>query len=254
MKSGSIVSKILRFLSTLLLIQAGFVSAAELRMFSTIGVRAVMQELGPQFERATSHKLTVTYDVANALKRRIDAGESFDIAILTVPVMDELIKQGKIVRGSRAVIARGGMGLAVRSGAPKPDINSPDAFKRALLNAKSVAYPKEGLAGIHMASVLARLGIAEDMKGKVLLTGAESPAQIVARGEAEMAAHIIPELLAVTGVEFLGPLPADLQTYIVLPAGISTSAAEPGAAGELLKFLTGPSAVPIIKSKGYEPG
>lgn len=248
------VSGLLKLALALFGALATIAAANEVKVFSTIGVRSVMQELGPHFESATGHKLVFTFDVANALKRRIDAGESFDVAILTVPVMDELVKQSKIVAETRVTIARGGMGLAVRAGAPKPDISSSEAFKRTFLNAKSITYPKEGLTGIHVAKVLERLGITEVMGPKSTLTGAGSPAELVARGEVEIAAHIIPELLAVKGVELLGPFPSELQTYIVLPAGVSASATEPQAARELLRFLTGPVAVPLIKSKGYEPG
>ena len=254
MKNSSAFAGILRLSLVLFLVQTGAANAAEVNLFSTIGVRSVMQELGPEFERTTGHKLTISFDVANALKRRIDAGESFDVAILTVPVMDDLIKQGKIVAETRVLVARGGMGLAVRAGAPKPDISSTEAFKRTLVNAKSIAYPKEGLTGLHMAKVLDRLGIAGVMGPKATLTGSGSPAELVSRGDAEIAAHIIPELLAVQGVELLGPLPPEVQTYIVLPGGVSASAMQPEAAREFLKFLTGPVAIPVIRSKGYEPG
>lgn len=248
------VSGLLKLALALFGTLATIAAANEVKIFSTIGVRSVMQELGPHFESATGHKLVFTFDVANALKRRIDAGERFDVAILTVPVMDELIKQNKIVADTRVIIARGGMGLAIRAGAPKSDISSADAFKRTFLNAKSITYPKEGLTGIHVAKVLDGLGISDAMRPKSTLTGAGSPAELVARGDVEIAAHIIPELLAVKGVELLGPFPPELQTYIILPAGIGTSSTEPQAARELLKFLTGPVAVPLIKAKGYEPG
>jgi molybdate transport system substrate-binding protein len=254
MKARSAISSILRLGLALFLAQAGVANAAEIKVFSTIGVRSVMQELGPQFERTTGHKLALIFDVANALKRRIDAGESFDVAILTVPVMEELIKQNKIAADTRVIIARGGMGLAVRAGAPKPDISSTEAFKRTLLNAKSITYPKEGLAGIHMTKVMERLGIAEAMGPKATLTGSGSPAELVARGEVEIAAHIIPELLAAQGVDFLGPLPPEVQTYIVLPGGVSAGAMQPQLAREFLRFLTGPEVTPVIRSKGYEPG
>ncbi len=254
MKTRSTIVSILRLGLALFLAQTGAAGAAEIKVFSTIGVRSVVQELGPQFEQATGHKLTISFDVANALKRRIDAGESFDLAILTVPVIDELIKQGRIVADTRVIIARGGMGLAMRAGAPKPDLSSTEAFKRTLLNAKSIAYPKEGLTGIHMAKVLERLGITEAMSPKTTLTGSGSPAALVARGEVEIAAHIIPELLAVQGVELIGPLPPEVQTYIVLPGGVSANAMQSQPARELLKFLTGPAVIPVIRSKGYEPG
>ena len=254
MKSRSVFAKIWKLGLTLLLAQTSLANADEIKVFSTIGVRSVVQELSPQFERATGHKLVLSFDVANALKRRIEAGESFDLAILTAPVMDDLIKQGKIVADTRVIVARGGMGLAVRSGAPKPDIGSTEAVKRAFLNTKSITYPKEGLAGIHMNKVMERLGIADVMGSKATLTGAGSPAELVARGEVEMAAHIIPELLAVPGVDLLGPLPPEVQTYIVLPGGVSSNAVQAQAAKEFLKFLTGPSVLPVFKSKGYEPG
>lgn len=254
MKTDLNRARMWKLVLALFLVQAGVGEAADVKVFSTIGVRAVMQELAPSFESATGHKLVFTFDVANALKRRIDSGEVFDVAILTVPVMDELTKQNKIVPATRVIIARGGMGLAVRAGAPKPDISSVEAFKRTLLNAKSIAYPKEGLTGIHVAKVLESLGIAEAIAPKATLTAAESPAALVVRGDVEMAAHLIPELLAVSGVEFVGPLPVTLQTYIILPAGVGASAREPQAAEDLIKFLTGPIAVPLIKSKGYEPG
>jgi molybdate transport system substrate-binding protein len=236
------------------LVLAGTAAAAEVKVFSTIGIRSVMQELGPRFEGATGHKLVVTFDVANALKRRIESGERFDVAILTVPVMDEMVQANKIAADTRVIIARGGMGLAVRVGVPKPDISTSEALKRALLNAKSISYPKEGLTGIHMAKVLDRLGISEAMQSKSTLTGTGSPGALVASGEVEMAAHIIPELLAVDGITLVGPLPPDQQTYIVLPCGVSADAIDPAAARQLLQFLTGPVALELIKSKGYEAG
>ena len=254
MKIRFIITSIVQGGLSLCLTQTGLANADEIKVFSTIGVRSVVQELAPQFERATGHKLVLNFDVANALKRRIEAGESFDLAILTAPVMDEMIKQGKIVEDSRVIVARGGMGLAIRSGAPKPDIGTTEALKRAFLNTRSITYPKEGLAGIHMNKVMERLGIADVVGPKATLTGAGSPAELVARGEVEMAAHIIPELLAVHGVDLLGPLPPEVQTYIVLPGGVSASAVQAQAAKEFLKFLTGPTVFPVFKSKGYEPG
>lgn len=252
MKLHAFIGALLRL--ALFLTMAGAAGAAEIKVFSTIGVRSMLQDLSPRFESATGHKLVITFDVANALKRRIDSGEAFDVAILTVPVMDDMVKNNKIAADTRITIARGGMGLAVRTGAAKADVSSPDAFKRVLLNAKSIAYPKEGLAGIHVVKVQERLGIAEAMGAKATLTGATAPADLVARGEVELAAHIIPELLANKGVELIGPFPPELQTYIVLPAGLSTSATEAQAGRDLLKYLTGPEAISLIRSKGYEPG
>jgi len=249
-KYGPLTALVVGFL----VISAAEAAAADVKVFSTIGVRAVLQELAPKFESVSQHKVVMTFDVANALKRRIDAGEKFDLAILTAPVLDELIKQGTVLAETRIVVARGGMGLAARAGATKPDIGSVEAFKRALLNAKSIAYPKEGLAGINFTKVQERLQIVEDIKPKARLTGADSPAELVARGEAEFAAHIIPELLATQGVELLGPFPAELQSYIVLSGGVGANASESKAARELLQFLVGPAALSAMKLRGYQSG
>ncbi len=246
---------VLGFLVVVVVVAAvGAATAAEVKVFSTIGVRAVMQELGPLFEQKTGHKLVTTFEVAAALKRRIDAGEKFDVAILTVPIIDELIKQGKIVAATRVDVARGGMGLAVRAGAPKADVSSVESLKRTLLDAKSIAYPKEGLVGINFTRIQERLEIVGDIKPKAKLTAAEGPADLVARGEAELAVHLIPELLAVQGVVLLGPFPKELQNYIILPGGVGANASEAKAANELLQFLVGPAAIPVMKSRGYEPG
>jgi molybdate transport system substrate-binding protein len=227
-------------------------NAAEVKVLSTIGVRTVVEELGPQFEQKTGHKLAITFGIANVLKRQIEAGESFDLAIMTAAVADELIKQGKLVAGTRTDIARGSIGVAVRAGAPKPDISTVEALKRALLNAKSITYAKEGGSGIYFAGLLDRLGIAEEMKPKTKY-GTGAVAELVASGEADMAVQLINELIPVRGAELVGPLPAEVQNYIVLTAGVGTSAKESGIAMDLIKFLTAPAAVAVIKSKGLEP-
>ena len=228
-------------------------NASEIKVLSTIGVKSVVEELAPQFERKTGHKLAITFGVANVMKRQIEAGETFDLAIMTAAVTDDLIKQGKIVAATRTNVARGGIGIAVRAGAPKPDISSVEALKRALLAAKSITYAKEGGSGIYFVGLLERLGIAEAMKPKTKF-GAGNVAELVAAGEAEMAVQLITELISVRGVELVGPLPAEVQNYIVLTAGVGAQAKEPDLAKDFLQFLTAPAAVPVIKSKGLEPG
>lgn len=141
-------------------------NAAEIKVIAGAGFSSALGELGPQFERATGHKLVIQYGVTGSMKRQIESGEAFDLAIVPGALMDDVTKQGKIAAGTRAEIARVGMGVGVRAGAPKPDISSVDAFKRALLNAKSVTYAPEGATGIHLVKVLERLGIAEQMKAK----------------------------------------------------------------------------------------
>lgn len=227
--------------------------AAELKVISTIGVKSMVEELAPQFERQTGHKLAITFGIANVLKRQIEAGETFDLAIMTATVADDLIRQGKLVAETRRDVARGGIGIGVRAGAPKPDISTVDALKRALLDAKSITYAKEGGSGIYFAGLLERLGLAEAMRPKTRY-GTGNVAELVAAGEVEMAVQLITELIAVRGATLVGPLPAEVQNYIVLTGGVGTQAKQPELAREFLQFLTAPVAVPVIKSKGLEPG
>jgi len=238
----------------MLLAQGAAVEAAEVRVIAGAALSGVMGELGPQFERATGHKLMIQYGVAAGMQRQIEAGEAFDLAIVGSETMDAVAKQGKIAAGTRTDIARVGMGVGVRAGAPKPDISSADAFKRALLNAKSVTYAPEGATGIHLAKVFARLGITEQMKAKT--TPQKIPARIahaVADGEAELGFAVTNILLSVRGVELAGMFPGELQNYLLFTAGVGTDAKQPDAAKALIKHLTAPNAVPVIKAKGLEP-
>jgi len=150
----------------LLLARTSAAVAAEIHVLSTFGMRPVLNEITAEFERTTGHKLVVQYGSAAGLKKQIDGGEAFDFAIITPPVIKDIINQGKIVGENQTVIARSGMGVAVRAGAPRPDISSVEAFKRALLNAKSVTYTPGGTTGAHLAKVLEQLGIAEEIKAK----------------------------------------------------------------------------------------
>jgi molybdate transport system substrate-binding protein len=237
---------------TLLLVQTATTSAAEIKVISTIGVRTVVEELAPQFEQKTGNKLAITFGVSNVLKRQIEAGEPFDLAIMTASVADDLIKQGNLVSATRTDIARGSIGIAVRAGAAKPDIGTVEALKQALLNAKSIANSKEGASGIYFDRLLERWGIAEQMKPKIKY-GTGAVAELVANGEAELAVQLINELIAVKGVELVGPLPAEVQNYVVLTGGVGSNAKQPEQALDFLKFLRAPAAVPVIKAKGLEP-
>jgi molybdate transport system substrate-binding protein len=201
----------------LLVPQRAPASAGEVKLFCSIGVREVVVGLGPQFERATAHKLTVTLDVANALKRRIEAGEPFDVAILTSFLTEELVGKGRLASGTSAVIARSGVGIAIRKGAPRLDVSSPGALRQTLLAAKSIAYSKEGASGIYFAGVVERLGIAEETRPKtVLLTTGGRVADLVAKGEVELGV----QLIHVPGAALLGPLPSELQTFTALTAAL----------------------------------
>jgi molybdate transport system substrate-binding protein len=234
------------------LASAGPADAAEIKVLSTVAVKAVLEELAPRFERETGHTLAITFGVANTMKRQIDAGETFDLAIMTAPVADALIADGKLVAATRTDMARGGIGIGVRTGAAKPDIGSVEALKAALLAARSVAYSKEGWSGLYFAGLLERLGIAEVVKPKTRYGGA-NVGEMIAAGEAQLGVQLINELMAVPGVEVVGPLPAEVQNHVILTGGVGAQARDRAAAEAFLRFLTAPTAAPLIRSKGLEP-
>jgi molybdate transport system substrate-binding protein len=229
--------------------------AAEIKVVSSVGVKAVLEDLVGPFERASEHKVKLTFGTAVPLKRQIDGGETFDVVILTPAMVDDLAKQGKVAGGSATTVAKSGIGVAIRAGAAKPDLGSPDAFKKALLGAKAIAYSKEGQSGTVMARLIERLGLAEEMKPKTILeTRSGAVALNVVEGKADLAFTLISEILPLAGAELAGPLPADLQSYVVFTAGIGGTAKEPAAAKAFIDFLRSPAAVPVLKAKGMEPG
>lgn len=225
----------------------------DIKVLSTHAVEEVLRELGPSFDRASGTRLVIDYDPANALKRRIEEGAAFDVAIVTRPVLDALAEQGKIVRESCVDIGRSGLGVAVRKGAARPDVTSIDAFTRALLAARSVARSREGTSGLYFESLLARLGITDAMRGKIVLGGSGRIAELVARGGADMAVQQIPELLPVKGVDFAGPLPDELQLYTVFSAGLGTDCKAPDLAKVFIDALAAPASSALFKAKGLEP-
>jgi len=237
---------------------ASTAQAAELKLMSTSAMKVALIDLTTAFEHATKHKVTATYGNPGVIRGRILAGEPMDVLVLPELGLDDLVKQGKIVAGSKIILARSVLGVAVRAGTPKPDISTPEALKRALLAAKSAVYTDPALGspgGIHFAKVLERLGIAEEMKRKSKLhDGTSFNAEFVARGEIEISIQPISEILPVQGVELVGPLPGDLQLTIVFATGIGTGAKEQPAAKEFIKFLTLPAAAAVIKATGMEPG
>jgi molybdate transport system substrate-binding protein len=239
----------------ILLCQCIPAKAAEVKVLSAAAMAAVLSELGNQFERSTGQKLVVGYDTVGILRRQIAAGETFDVAILTPPIMDGLIAESKIVPGTLTAIAHSGMGVIMRKGEPKPDIGSVDAFKRAMLKARSIAYTKGTPSGAYLVGLFERLGIAEQMKPKTKLSeGTGATEQAVAAGEAELGFMTISIFLHVPGVELVGPLPPELQNYAVYLGGIGSLAKEPSAAKALIDFLTSGSAISIIRAKGMQPG
>ena len=226
-------------------------SALNLKIFSGGAMRPLMAEIVPLFERAHGAGVEVEFRLSAALKRAIQDGAPFDVAILPRPELDDLIAFGAIARDSAVDVARSTVGLAVRAGATKPDIGSVDALQRALLQARSIAY-SDGPSGAFVAELLAKLGIAAAVAAKIKLTSGPV-AELVARGEAELGMQQIIAILPVAGAELVGPLPAELQNVIVYAAGLSSRAATAQAARDFLGFMRGEQAKQQMRAKGLDP-
>jgi molybdate transport system substrate-binding protein len=223
--------------------------AAEIRLLSTNAAKTVLGELGPQFEKTTEHKVVITWGTAAALKAQIEKGTAVDLALLTDSGVEDLIKQGKLK--SRVAFASSGIGVAIKRGAPKPDLGSTEAFKKMLLDAKSIAWVEQGASGIYLKGLFERLGIADQIKGKLKSVAAATPA--VANGEAEIGFTQIAEILPYPGAEVAGPLPTDLQLTTVFAFGVGAQPQDAKAVEALVAFLTTPAAKAVIKAKGLDP-
>ena len=247
--------RIARLAGVTVLIASIHCSAAktsEIKVLTTNGLKGVLNRAGPGFERETGHKLNIQYGAGPLLKKRIEAGDAFDVAILPLDISD-LVKQGKIVADT--VIGRTGYGAAIRKGAPKPDIGTADFLRRTLLKARSVVYTAEGISGTYVRGVVRQLGITDEMKSTlrpIKTEGASGPVATVAAGEADIAIAGIAVILGGTGVELAGWLPHELQSYLVFSAGVSGSAGDATAARAFVKALTSPAAVEAFKSAGIE--
>ena len=228
-------------------------NAAEIRVLCSNGLKAVFEELAPQFERASGHKVNVTFGLAAGFKQQIDMGTAFDVAILTPALIDELIKSGKMSADARSVIARTGLGIMIRAGAAKPDVRTTDSFKKSLLGAQAIAYAKEGASGVAFAALIEKLALAEGLKGKLKPTATgEEVNDLVVKGGAQYGILPLSEILAVKGAELGGMFPADVQTFITMATSASSSAKQPAAARDLIKFLMAPAATPVVRAKGME--
>jgi molybdate transport system substrate-binding protein len=227
-------------------------AAGTVKVLSGGAMRTLMVEIVPLFESANETKVDTEFRLTSVLKKAIEEGAAFDVALLPRPELDELVKQGKIASDGTKDITRSAVGLAVRAGAPKPDIATVAAFKRALLAARSIAY-SDGPSGAYIAALLERLGIASEMTPKTKLTSGPV-AELVASGEAEIGMQQIVAILPVKGAELVGPLPGELQNVIIYAAGIATRAQEPVAAHAFIGFMTTPDARRLIRVKGMEPG
>jgi molybdate transport system substrate-binding protein len=221
-----------------------------IRVLSTIGMRTVLEEIAPPFERAHGCTVVRVYHSSVTLLRRIAEGEAGDAAVFTSAAIDDLIAQGKVA--SRTDLTRSGVGIAVRKGAPKPDIATAEAFRTALLAARSIAHSKTGASGIYFASLIERLGIADAIRRKAIVEDGVV-AEIAARGEAEIAVQQISELMQSSGVDIVGPLPPELQSITVFSAGVFKSSSQPALAEAFVAHLASPTNAGLIRAKGMEP-
>jgi molybdate transport system substrate-binding protein len=230
---------------------AASTGAADITVLAGMGVVSGTRDVAAAFERATGHKVIVSFEAGPLLMQKVDSGAPADLVLHYPSAIDDLIKQGKVV-GSRVDFARAGVGVAVKAGAPKPDISTADAFKRAMLSAKSIAYSR-GASGIIAAKLMERLGIAEQLKDKTRLVDGVPVAEVVAKGEAEIGMQQINVILPVAGADYVGPLPAELQGYVNFAVGVLAVSKERDAAQALVKFMASAEAAPLIRKSGMEP-
>lgn len=228
--------------------------AADIAVLCSQALRTALVELAPHFERAGGDRLFVTYDTSHNLKAQVEGGAPFDVVILTPALIGALVQQGRVAEDSAVTIARTGVGVAVRKGAPRPDIGSAEALKRSLVEAGSVAYSASGASGPVFVAALRKLGIEDDVKARGKAVPRGSTGEVVARGDADLAVQLMPELMAVPGVDVVGQFPPDLQTWVVLTGGVSTDTAQADRAKAFLAFLKSSPASVVIRAKGLEPG
>jgi len=226
---------------------------ATIKVMTTRAIATVLNEIGTEFEKNAGHKLSITNDIAIRMVRRIQSGEAFDVLVASPEQIDTLIKQGKIIPRTKTILARSGIGVAVRADAEKPDISSIESFKKALLNAKSIAYLKEGQSGIYVDELISKLGLADTLRSKIVRPDTDIVSELVAKGEVELGLVVITQIQTTPGVELVGPLPKEIQSYAVFVAGVSTNSKSPAASKELIRFLTGPQSVKVMKLQGMQP-
>jgi molybdate transport system substrate-binding protein len=236
-------------------------ASTEVRVLSAVGMRPVMLKLGPKFERATGHRLKISFNAGGVIQTRLEQGETADVVMINRVRIEQLAAAGKVVKGTTTDLATSRVGVAIRKGAPRPDISDPEAFKQMLLKARSIACPDPALGGSsgpHIAKMFERLGIAEAVKPKLLIVSTPEqertmPGQLVADGKAEVALHQVQELLAVPGIDVVGPLPDDLQGVFVFSAAVLADSKAVSASKALIEFLRSPNTLAVIKATGMEP-
>ena len=223
----------------------------EVRVWTARAIATVLAEVGPEFERTSGFRLRVVSDLPPGFARRAAAGEPFDLLITGSATVNEWVRAGRVAAATRTDLARSGIGVAVRAGTPKPDLGTVDAFRRALLNAKSIAYLRVG-SGFYLDSLFERLNLAATVGAKARRPEGDSVATLVAQGQVELGLVVITQILTTPGVELAGPLPPDIQSYVTFSAAVSSSGASQEAAGQLIEFLRGPAAGRVILAQGME--
>ena len=232
----------------------GMADAADIKVLSTQATEEAYRELVPQFEKASGHKVTTTFTGTLGAMKLLADGETYDLLIMSSQSIDELTKAGKVAPGSRVDFAKSGVGAAVRKGAPKLDISSVEALKKTLLAAKSIGY-STGPSGVYVISMFQKMGIAEAIKGKLKQTPTGVfVGTIIASGEAEIGFQQVSELTFFPGIDYLGPLPAEVQLITVFSSGLQAGAKEADAARALVKFITAPASAAVLKKHALEPG
>lgn len=240
-------------LATAVLLGASPAQAATVRVLASNGIKAALEAIKPDLEKTSGDTLSIEFSTAATLRERIEKGEAFDVAILTDDAMEALTKAGKLSPGPHARLARVGIGVGFRTGAPKPDVRTAASIKQSLLAAKSIAYTGNGASRPAIDKMIARLGIAKELQAKSHLTAAGAAPASVAKGESDLVLTLISEILPEPGVELSGPLPADFQTYLSFSAAPSPKAASTRSAAAFIAFLRSPSAAAIYRVKGMEP-
>ena len=243
-----------------LLLAAGAAASAaragELKVMSTVALTPTLDELTPKYEKSSGNKLVIVYSTIAELKKRIEAGETADVMILSRPALEDLQTKGQVSQGSIANVGSSYVAIGIRTGAAKPDISTAEKLKAALLATKSISYAdpaKGGASGVYFAKVIDRLGIADQMKSKTVLVPGAQAGELVAKGEVEMGVAQASEIAAVPGAQVVGPLPGDLNSTIVFAAGVGSASKDLAAAKSLIELLTGPTGAAVLKSKGMDP-
>ena len=250
--------RLARLLSTFAVALSSAAHAADIRVMTSGAFTAPYKELVPIFERDTSHKVISAYGAsqggaADSIPSRLARGEPVDIVIMSGPALDKLIAEGKVLPGSRVDIVRSTIGASVRKGTPKPDISTVEALKNTLLSAKSVAYSASASGTYLSTELFPKLGIAEQMKVTGKRIESERVGTVVARGDAELGFQQVSELIPIEGLDYVGPLPPEVQQVTLFSAGIAVGAKEPEAAKALIAFFTSAASAPTIAKSGLEP-